>query len=118
MTLSYYVMIVYLVLFFLFFFFSFFLLLSFYFHFYSPISFTYTLQILFDLVLHLLLYHVLILLSLLYYYIIIYIIICLYYHLSRFHSFFRLDIYENTFRFCFLFFQNHYFLRAHVLNFT
>ena len=44
-TLSYYVMIIYLV---------FLLLFSFYFHFYSALSFTFPLQISFDLVLHLL----------------------------------------------------------------
>ena len=71
-----------------------FLLFSFYFHFCSPISFTYTIQILFDLVLHLLLYLVFVLIS-------IYPALSLESKMlgkdQQFHSFFPLDIYENMF---------------------
>ena len=85
-------MIIYLVLF---------LLFSFDFLFYSSVSFTLTLQILFDLVLYLLFYLVFALLYLLSFYIIIYPAKSLDPEMEgkdqQFHSFFPLEMHENTF---------------------
>ena len=85
-----------------------FLLFCFYFHFYSSISFLFTLQILFNLMLHWMLYLVFVL------FIAFIIILCHYLsHVipwarnwgkdQQFHSAFSLDIYKNTFLFFCLF---------------
>ena len=112
-SISYYAMVNYLVLF---------LLFSFYFHFYSPIRFTFIHEILFHLVLHLLFYLVFLFLYLLSFYIIIPYLFRVIPSAKNVEKrptvpfLFSLDIYENTFYF-FCFFLDYYSFKGTCLKF-
>ena len=94
-----------------------FLKFSFYFHFLSPISFTFNLQIPFHLVLHLLFYLFFVFLHLSSF--LVSLMARNYFReksgikINNFIIFFPLDIYEEMFQF----FLDYYFLRGYVLNF-
>ena len=84
-------------------------LFSFYLHFRNPIRFTFTFQIMYDLTLHLLLYLVFVILHLLSLLLLLFSAKSfepkMYAKGRQFHSFFALDIYENTLFFTLLFFM-------------